>query len=79
MELNPWGAVPCLRDTTLTPPLILYESRAIARYLAVRYGNGQLIPMGVREMALFEQAASVELATFDPVANRLAFEEVFRP
>lgn len=81
LKLNPWGAVPCLVDSTLTPPLILYESRAIARYLAMRYGQGKLVPdvWDIRNMALLEQAASIELATFDPVANRLVFEETFKP
>jgi glutathione S-transferase len=25
LRLNPWGAVPCLSDSTLDPPLVLYE------------------------------------------------------
>ncbi|KAF7594124.1 hypothetical protein BBP40_010123 [Aspergillus hancockii] len=82
LQLNPFGAVPCLEDSSVNPPLILYESRAIARYLATKYGQSHhLIPntSDAQALGLFEQAASIELATFDPVANRLVFEMIMKP
>ncbi|KGO72925.1 Glutathione S-transferase, N-terminal [Penicillium italicum] len=79
--MNPFGALPCLKDSSFDPPLVLYESRAIVRYLALRYGQGTLMPnpSDIRAAALFEQAASTELTAFDPVANRLVFEQFFKP
>jgi glutathione S-transferase len=50
---------------------ILYESRAICRYLAEKYaeqGTVGLIPPELRAKALFEQAASIEYANFQPYA-----------
>ncbi|EKV09401.1 Glutathione S-transferase [Penicillium digitatum PHI26] len=79
--MNPFGALPCLKDYSFDPPFVLYESRAIARYLALQYGKGRLMPSAsnLRATALFEQAASTELTSFDPAANRLVFEELFKP
>ena len=75
---QPFGQVPYLDDDGF----IVYESRAIARYLALKYGGvGTLIPSpsDVRKTALFEQAASIELTNFDPAAFGLAFENVIKP
>lgn len=78
-NLNPFATLPCLKDSSLDPPLVVYESRAIARYLAARYGPHLLpSPEGFSAIARFEQAASTEVATFDPVANRLVFEMIFK-
>jgi hypothetical protein len=35
-------------------------------------------PGDIAALAQFEQAASIEVTTFDPVANRLVFEEIFK-
>lgn len=52
LKLNPNGKVPVLRDGDL----VLYESAAIATYLAETYGDGRLIPaMGTPERALYHQ------------------------
>ncbi|KAF5562713.1 glutathione S-transferase [Fusarium napiforme] len=80
LEINPFGAVPCLQDHSHDPALVLTESRAIARYLADRYGglDNKLIPDGEVAKAKFEEAASIELTSFDAVANPLAFEAYFK-
>ncbi len=58
----------------------LYESRAIGRYVAKKYGkNSGLIPADLTADALFEQAASVELSYFDGPATGIAKERVFKP
>jgi len=60
---------------------ILYESRAIARYLIKKYpnqGTAGLIPTGLKEEALFEQAASVEVSNFNAHAAPIAYEKVFK-
>ncbi|TFA98863.1 hypothetical protein CCMA1212_009290 [Trichoderma ghanense] len=85
LELNPYGAVPFIRDASYNPPLMLAESRAIARYLARAYGSSDLSasllpdPNDVVAIAKFEKAASIELTSFDAVANQLELEELFKP
>lgn len=80
LQKNPFGLTPLLEDKTCDPPLIMYESRAIVRYLASVHGQGKLLPSkdDNRAVAKFEQAASVEVTTFDVVANRLVFELYFK-
>jgi glutathione S-transferase len=60
---------------------ILYESRAICRYLADKYAEQgtPLIPTGVQAKGLFEQAASVEFANFEPYARGIYVEGVLKP
>ena len=60
---------------------IVYESRAIARYLIRKYpnqGTAGLIPTDPKEEALFEQAASVEVSNFNPHVSALAYEKLFK-
>lgn len=79
-----FGSVPYLEDTTVSPPLVVYESRAIARYIALKAGGGQgLVPVPggedyLRKLALFEQAASIEHCSFEPYASGLAWEYIFK-
>ena len=79
LEKQPFGQVPYIDDDGF----ILYESRAIGRYIAAKYRDQgtPLIPdpADVKATALFEQAASVELSNFDPFASGIAYEKVFRP
>lgn len=51
---------------------LLYESRAIGRYIAEKYANqgAPLIPGTLKGRALFEQAASIELTNFDLYAGQ---------
>ncbi|KAF8881347.1 glutathione S-transferase-like protein [Infundibulicybe gibba] len=77
---NPFGKVPSIDDDGF----ILYESRAICRYIAIKYaGQGTpLIPPtdDIKATALFEQAASVEAFTFTPKhdAHQLPYVRVER-
>jgi glutathione S-transferase len=60
---------------------ILYEAHAIARYIDAKFPNQgpKLIPTGLKENALFEQALSMELGHFEPCASRVLFEIVVKP
>ncbi|OJT08571.1 Glutathione S-transferase [Trametes pubescens] len=78
LALQPFGQVPYLDDDGFG----LFESRAIARYLGLKYGGvGTLIPepTDVQKTALFEQAASIEMSDFEPSAVGLAIENLFKP
>ncbi|KAJ6500229.1 glutathione S-transferase [Mycena vitilis] len=57
---------------------ILYESRAICRYLADVYSDPgtPLVPAEPRARALVEQAASVEFANFHPAVAKIAMSSL---
>ncbi|KAJ6577641.1 glutathione S-transferase [Mycena capillaripes] len=72
--MHPFGQVPVIDDDGF----ILYESRAICRYLADKYPDQgtPLFPKGLKERALVEQAASVEYANFYLAVVKV-FQEAF--
>lgn len=74
---QPFGAVPVLVDEDGTQ---LFESRAIARYLVLKYGpTSGLIPPSTepKSWGLFEQAASIEYSSFAPPLIQIYREHVF--
>ena len=94
LEKHPFGQIPCIVGASLPGswaklifPLkdddgfILYETRAIARYIEEKYPNQgpKFIPDGVKNRALFEQAASVEYSNFDPVIYTIIIEKIVKP
>jgi glutathione S-transferase len=60
---------------------ILYESRAITRYLIKKYPNQgtHLISNDPKSEALFEQAASIEAFNFTTFVTPIVVEKVFKP
>lgn len=79
LKKQPFGQVPYIEDNGF----VLFESRAIARYIAAKYrdqGTPLLPdPADLKATALFEQAASIETSNFDPSASGIAIEKVFKP
>lgn len=79
LEKQPFGQVPYIDDDGF----ILFESRAICRYIATKYSDqGTPLlpsPVNIQATALFEQAASIELTNFDSFATAIAVERVFKP
>ncbi|KAF5348798.1 hypothetical protein D9756_009781 [Leucocoprinus leucothites] len=75
-EKQPYGQVPCIDDNGF----LLYESRAIARYLVDTYPEHgpQLIPTDSKKRAIFEQAVSSEAFNFSRYASPLNFELVIK-
>ncbi|KAG6812672.1 hypothetical protein H0H92_001430 [Tricholoma furcatifolium] len=76
LEKQPFGQIPYLDDDGF----IIYESRAICRYLEDKFpDNGpKLVPTEIKAKAIFEQAASVESSNFDPYASKAVAEKVFK-
>jgi glutathione S-transferase len=62
LACNPTGLVPTIVDGDFT----LYESNAIVRYLAARYGTGTLWPENPAERALADKWMDFQLGTLFP-------------
>ncbi|KAJ1286975.1 hypothetical protein BS78_03G394000 [Paspalum vaginatum] len=75
LALNPFGQIPALVDGDD----VLYESRAINRYLATKYGGSaaQLVPAS--PSAQLEVWLEVESHHFYPNASPLVFQLLVRP
>ncbi|KAH7319560.1 glutathione S-transferase [Rhizoctonia solani] len=76
-NFQPFGAVPVLVDEDGTQ---IYESRAIARYLVAKYGKDSTLvpsPSDPKAYGLFEQAASIEYSSFDPLVSGIYRENLF--
>lgn len=60
---------------------ILFESRAICRYIATKYSSQgtPLVPTELKALARFEEAASIETANFDQYASGAAIEKILKP
>jgi len=75
---QPFGKIPYLEDDGF----FLYESRAIAKYIAKKYESQgtKLIPADgdLKGYGLFEQACSLEQNYFNGPAEGLAYEKVFK-
>ncbi|KZV89326.1 glutathione S-transferase [Exidia glandulosa HHB12029] len=75
---NPFGQVPTIDDDGFE----LFESRAICKYLAAKYGkHTTLIPTSqdLQEWAIFESAVNFEQHQFDEYARNIAIEKLFTP
>ncbi|KIM79325.1 hypothetical protein PILCRDRAFT_564483 [Piloderma croceum F 1598] len=73
---QPFGQVPYIDDDGF----VLFESRAIARYIEAKYPTQgtPLVPTEPKANALFEQAVSIETTDFEPSASGLTFEKAFK-
>jgi glutathione S-transferase len=70
---QPFGVVPVLEDDGF----VLYESRAILRYLDAKLGG--LAPTDPKERGVMEQWISVEQSYFSPPAMKAILEVFFAP
>jgi len=80
LENQPFGQIPYLKDES--DGFIVFESRAIAKYIAAKYGKeARLVPdpSDLKEVAMFDQAWCVEMADFDPYASGITKEKIFVP
>jgi glutathione S-transferase len=72
-RLQPFGQVPAFDDDGF----ILYESRAICRYLDAKLEGAPLSPASLQDRARMEQWISVETSNFTPHAMKLIYQLFF--
>ncbi|CAF1649587.1 unnamed protein product, partial [Didymodactylos carnosus] len=73
---QPFGKIPVLEQQDF----VLYESRAIARFINDTATGGQsLVPSDPKQRAIFEQWASLEAGTYNPHIEGLVAQRVFVP
>jgi glutathione S-transferase len=75
LAMNPMGLVPVIRDGDVT----MFESNAIVRYLAARYGAGALRPADHRGLAMAEQWMEWQAQSFAPHVNAMFVNTVRTP
>ena len=76
-KVHPFGRIPALEDGAVH----IFESKAICRYLVAKYATSDsslTLPQNAGELAMFEQAASVEYSYFEPAVFKLAYELMFK-
>lgn len=73
LAYQPFGQVPAIDDDGF----VLYESRAIARYLDAKAGH-PLSPSALQDHARMEQWISVETSNFAPHAMKFVYQHVFK-
>jgi len=67
LAMNPMGLVPVIRDGDVT----MFESNAIVRYLAARYGSGMLRPASHKNLAMAEQWMEWTQQVFSPAVGAI--------
>ncbi|EDR00435.1 uncharacterized protein LACBIDRAFT_240633 [Laccaria bicolor S238N-H82] len=77
LVIQPFGQGVRLQDDD---GYIVYESRAIARYITAKYGDQgtPLLPKDPKAYGLSEQAASIEAFNFHPHVSKAVAENMFK-
>ena len=75
LAMNPMGLVPVIRDGDVT----MFESNAIVRYLAARFGEGSLRPSGHHALAMAEQWMEWQHNVFAPAVTTIFFNTIRLP
>jgi|HubBroStandDraft_2_1064218.scaffolds.fasta_scaffold515757_2 glutathione S-transferase len=70
---QPFGQIPAIDDDGF----VLYESRAIIRYVDETMGGPKLTPSDPKGRALMEQWMSVEASNFTPYAMKVIYQRYF--
>lgn len=73
--LHPFGRMPALEDDGI----VVFETSAVGRYIAAKYGDGRLVPSDMREAARMEQWISAANCYIIPdTVGRFISQYVFR-
>lgn len=72
---QPFGVIPAFEDDGF----MMYESRAIIRYLDRKLPGNPLTPADPKAYGLMEQYLSVEHSNFTPAAMKVIWERFFKP
>lgn len=75
LERQPFGQIPAIEDDGF----MLYESRAILRYLDGKLEGTSFTPSDAKARASMEQWISVEASNFSPVAMKIVWERLLNP
>lgn len=75
LKMNPNGLVPVVKDGDIT----MFESNAIVRYLAARYGEGGLRPKQAKALALAEQWMEWQQLNVVPHISAIFWNQVRLP
>lgn len=75
MARQPFGVIPVLEDDGF----VLYESRAIIRYLDEKLSGPKLAPTDIRDRAIMEQWISIEQSYMSPKAMVIVMNNMFAP
>jgi glutathione S-transferase len=75
LAMNPNGLVPVIRDGEI----VMFESNAIVRYLAARYGEGALRPSSPKALAAAEQWMEWQQTTLAPLIGTIFMNKVRKP
>ena len=73
MAKQPFGKIPVLDDDGF----VLYESRAIIRYLDEKLGGEKLTPSDAKQHAAMEQWISIEMSYFTAPAMKIIYNTTF--
>ena len=75
---NPYGRVPVV---VMSDGFTIYESRAIGKYFAAKYGFTHLLPppADLEAVARFDQAHSVEMCYFSDPVGKFSWETFIKP
>ncbi len=75
MARQPFGVIPVLEDDGF----VIYESRAIIRYLDEKLSGPKLAPTDIRDRAIMEQWISIEQSYMSPKAMVIVMNNLFAP
>ncbi|HSN97886.1 MAG TPA: glutathione S-transferase N-terminal domain-containing protein [Candidatus Nanopelagicales bacterium] len=75
LAMQPFGVIPVIDDGGF----VLYESRAICRYLDAKLPGTSLTPSDPKDRAMMEQWLSIEQSYFSPQAMKIVMNMMFAP
>lgn len=85
LKMNPFGVVPTLKDDEFGDGFVIYESRAIMRYIDFKYGKNNIKPSmscenwKAESYGLMEQFLNIEHSYLNPPAGTVIRQRILAP